>query len=204
MGEQRAPAGGAEGRPGGVVVVAASAGGPAALTRLLERLPPDFPLPVIVVQHLQPGRPSALARILGVHSSLPVSEARDGEPVLSGHVYVSPPNYHLTLERGGRLRLSDAPPIHFLRPAADILFTSAAESFGAGVIAVVLSGTGSDGAAGARSVREHGGRVVAQDRATSEFFGMPSATIAHGDADYVLSLNEIGDRLKEMSTGAAG
>lgn len=186
----------------GVVVIAASAGGPRALFSLLEQLQPGFPLPVIVLQHLQPERRSLLATLLGRRCRLPVTEATDGEPLRPGHVYVAPPDRHLSIEQGGTLRLSSSPKLHFLRPAADILFQSAADVFDGNVIAVVLSGTGTDAAAGAHAIRKQGGRVIVQDRATAEFFGMPGTVIARGDADAVMPLHEIGGRLATMAAEA--
>lgn len=186
-------------RPGRVVVIAASAGGPNALLDLVGQLDAAFPLPIVVIQHLQPGRPSMLAGLLARRSTLPVSEAKDGESLQPGHLYLAPPDRHLSIQPGPILRLTESPKIHFLRPAADILFQSAADVFDGDVIAVVLTGSGTDGAAGAHAIRKSGGRVIVQDQASSEFFGMPSAVIAGGDADAVVPLREIGHCLAAMT-----
>jgi two-component system chemotaxis response regulator CheB len=114
--------------------------------------------------------------------------AEEGDRLSSGWVFVAPPNYHLLVHAGGGLSLSQSELIHFLRPSADNLFESVAATFPDRAIAVVLSGTGSDGARGVRAIKKAGGTVIAQDQDTSEFFGMPSAAIATGCVDIVLPL----------------
>ncbi len=114
--------------------------------------------------------------------------AEGGDRLTGGSVFVAPPNYHLVVDPGGTLALTQSELIHFLRPSADILFESVANSFPGRAIAVVLSGTGSDGAKGVKAIKNTGGTVIAQDEDTSEFFGMPSAAIATGSVDIVLPL----------------
>lgn len=185
-----------------LVVVASSAGGPNALAELLNGLPQDFSLPIVIVQHMLRTRPSLLAKVLGRSSHLPVRQLEDGDCVSGGQVYLAPPDHHVYFDDEGRLRLSEAAPLHFLRPAADILFESAAKHFGGRVIAVILSGSGTDGMAGAAAIRGAGGRVIAQDEKTSAFFGMPGAAIESGNVDYVKPLNEIGPLLLALSAKA--
>src|SRR5262245_13738602 len=174
-----------------LVVVAASAGGLSALATVLEKLPRDFPLPVAIVQHVDPNHESLVASILGRRTTLPVHQARDHESMESGHVYVAPPGMHMVVEPGFAVHLTHSAPVHFNRPSADMLFQSAARSCGP-VIAVILTGSGSDGAAGAGAVRDAGGVVIAQDEATSAFFGMPHAAIHSGVVQYVLPIDDIG------------
>ena len=178
-----------------VVVVASSAGGLAALTSLLSGLPASFPVPVLLVQHLDPRHRSLLADMLGRCTELPVKMAEGGDRLSGGSVFVAPPNYHLLVDPGGTLSLTQSELIHFLRPSADILFESVARNFPGRAIAVVLSGTGSDGARGVKAIKSTGGTVIAQDEDTSEFFGMPSAAIATGSVDIVLPVALIGPAL---------
>src|SRR5438270_1869100 len=171
-----------------IVAVASPAGGLAALTSLRSALPASFPAPVLLVQHLAPRHKSLLADMLSRCTELPVKMAEGGDRLTGGSVFVAPPNYHLVVDPGGTLSLTQSELIHFLRPSADILFESVANSFPGRAIAVVLSGTGSDGAKGVKAIKNTGGTVIAQDEDTSEFFGMPSAAIATGSVDIVLPL----------------
>jgi two-component system, chemotaxis family, protein-glutamate methylesterase/glutaminase len=178
-----------------IVALASSAGGLGALTSVLSGLPQGFPAPVVLVQHLDPRHRSLLADLLSRRTELAVKMAADGDRVTAGSVFVAPPDHHLLVAPGGRLTLSQSELIHFLRPCADILFESVAASFPARAIAVVLSGTGSDGAKGVEAIKRTGGAVIAQDEASSEFFGMPSAAIATGAVDAVLPLAAIAPAL---------
>jgi two-component system chemotaxis response regulator CheB len=181
------------------VALAASAGGLSALTEVLSSLPPDFAAPVLVLQHLSPNYRSWLSEILGRRVALPVVEVRGGERLEAGRVYVAPPDHHLLVEAEGLLDLSDVARVQFVRPSADLLFASLAESWGAGAIAVVLTGTGRDGAKGVRAIKERGGTVIAQDEASADFFGMPDAAFRTGMVDRVLPLDEIAPVLIELT-----
>jgi two-component system chemotaxis response regulator CheB len=185
-----------------VIGVAASAGGLAALSALLQALPAGFPAAVLVVQHLDPRHKSLLADILQRRSGLTVRQARGGERLAPGDIYLAPPDHHLLVDAGGTLSLSTAERVRHVRPSADLLFAALAESFGPRAVAVVLSGSGRDGADGVLAVKRAGGTVIVQDVATSEFTGMPEAAIASGAADRVLPLPEIGAALVELA--AAG
>jgi two-component system chemotaxis response regulator CheB len=178
-----------------VVALASSAGGLRALEEVLSGLPADFPAATVVVQHLDPRHRSLMADILGRHTALRVKQAEDGESVVPGTVFIAPPNKHLLVNPGGRLSLSDSELVHFVRPSADLLFESVAGSFRDRAIAVVLTGTGSDGAMGVRAIKKVGGTVIAQDKATSEFFGMPGSAIQTGEVDFILPLLEIAPAL---------
>ena len=181
-----------------VVALAASAGGIQALSHVLAALPPSFPAAVVVLQHLSEQNPHVMAKIFARRSVLPVVEARAGDVLTAGRVFVAPPGRHLLVGPAGILAFSDALPVHFVRPAADVLFASLAESLGARAIAVVLSGSGFDGADGVKVIKRHGGLVLVQDRTTSEVFGMPSAAAATGCADRVLPLQDIAPALIDL------
>lgn len=184
-----------------VVAVATSTGGLAALRQILAALPVDFPAAVVVVRHIPPDHKSMLAEILGKWIDLPVTEAQDGDRLHPGTVAIAPPNRHLLVSSGGTLHLSDALPVHFVRPSADVLFMSIAQNIRHRAIAVVLTGGDSDGASGAQEIKRAGGVVIAQDEATSEVFGMPRATIATGCVDFVLPLNKIATTLMMLIRG---
>jgi two-component system chemotaxis response regulator CheB len=174
-----------------LVAVASSAGGITALSQLLGALPADFPVPVLIVQHLDRRHETVLAQVLARRAQLPVKLAEAGERADPGTVYVAPPNKHLLVGAGGLLNLSDSELVHFVRPSADLLFESVAGAFGARAIACVLTGTGRDGAMGVSAIKARGGTVIAQDPASAEFNGMPQAAVASGAVDYVLPLGEI-------------
>lgn len=182
-------------RPSGasfdIIAMAASAGGLTALSRVLAALPVDFPAVIVVVQHLDPRHRSLMADILSRRTPLRVKQAEEGEKVGTATVYIAPPNRHLLVNSDGTLSLSQSEMVHFLRPSADLLFESVAASYRERAIAVVLTGTGSDGAMGVQAIKKMGGTVIAQDEVSSEFFGMPSAAIHSGSVDFVLPLDEI-------------
>lgn len=177
-----------------VVVIVASAGGIEALTKVLSQLPAALPAAVLVVQHLRSDIPTHLHEHLGRHSRLRVCLAQDGLPVEEGVVYVAVPGQHLRVEKG-HLVLTLEEAVHHVRPSADVLFSSAAEAFGDRVVAVVLSGTGRDGAYGCQKIKEKGGSTLAQDEETSRHFDMPKAAIDTGAIDYVLPLGEIAGKV---------
>jgi two-component system, chemotaxis family, protein-glutamate methylesterase/glutaminase len=132
---------------------------------------------------------------LNRHTALTVKEAEAGDMLVPGTAFIAPPNKHLLVNPGGTLSLSDSELVHFVRPSADLLFESVAGSFKERAIAVVLTGTGNDGAMGVRAIKKMGGTVIAQDEATSDFFGMPGGAIQTGNVDFVLPLNEIAPAL---------
>lgn len=187
--------------PRHVVAIAASAGGLAALSEVLAALPADFAAPILVVQHLDPNHRSWMAEILSRRTGLRVLQVQGGERLAAGTVFLAPPDRHLLIGADGVLALADTVQVQYSRPSADILFISLAESWGAGAIAVVLTGTGHDGAQGVRAVKDHGGMVIAQDKASAEFFGMPGAAIHTGAADLVLPLLSIAPALLRLTAG---
>ena len=179
-----------------VAIIAASAGGLSALTTVLGSLPPDFPLPIVIVQHIDPHHVSQVAAILGRRTCLRVKEAAQDDVLAAGNVYVAPPDFHAEF-LGGAIMLTHTPPVHFARPSADPSFLSGAAQ--GRVIGVVLSGAGVDGAAGVVAIKAAGGVVIAQDEATADHFGMPQAAIETGAVEHVLPLAEIGPALTALA-----
>jgi two-component system chemotaxis response regulator CheB len=181
-----------------LVVVGASLGGPRALAALLRALPPDFPAPIAVVQHIADGFTEGLASWLGTETHLDVREARDGDPLRPGRVVLAPTGRHLLVAEGVA-RLSDAPPVDTFKPSVTPLFVSAARVYGPRACGVILTGMGRDGADGLKAIKDAGGPTLAQDEATSAVFGMPRAAIELGAVDRVLPLDDISRALVELT-----
>lgn len=180
-----------------MVALVASAGGLAALSTVLAALPAAFPAAVLVLQHLEAGRQSVLSQILRARTALEVCEAADGEPLRAGTAYVAPSGRHLRVSPARRLQLTDTEKVEHSRPSADVLLRSLAAA-GGPVVAVVLTGRGRDGAAGSLLVHQGGGTVLAQDRATSEHYGMPGAASLAGGVDRELPLDAIAPALVRL------
>jgi two-component system, chemotaxis family, protein-glutamate methylesterase/glutaminase len=174
-----------------VIAIASSAGGLKAVSLVLSALPAGFPSSIVVVQHLDPRHRSLMAHILSRRTVLSVKEAEEADRLAPGSVYIAPPNKHVLVNPDATISLSQSELVHFVRPSADLLFESVAGSFKERAIALVLSGTGSDGSMGVQAIKKMGGTVLAQDESSSEFFGMPYAAIQTGCVDFVLSLTEI-------------
>jgi two-component system chemotaxis response regulator CheB len=187
--------GGVTSAPVSVVGVAASTGGPAALYRLLELLPPRLAVPVLVVQHMADGFTPGLAKWLATATPLRVTLAEHGEPLAGGTIYVAPDGCHLGVSPKDRVDLGGSPPVAGFRPSASVLFASLAESYGARAGAVVLTGMGSDGLEGARALRNAGAWVLAQDAQSSAVFGMPRAVAEAGLATSVGTVEQLAYRL---------
>jgi len=178
-----------------VVVVASSTGGPNALAHVLAAMPARLGAAVLVAQHMPPGFTASLARRLDALCALPVREAIHGEPLETDRVYLAPGGLHLVVDEvdgAPRAMLDVGAPLWGVRPAADLLFASAARVFGARVVGVVLTGMGRDGAAGLRDVRGAGGSALVQDRSSCVVFGMPQAALDAAGADRVVPLAELG------------
>lgn len=182
----------------GIVAITASAGGVEALSKVLSGLPPDFPVPIVVVQHMSPHHPSMLPEILARRCAIAVKQAEEGDALKSGTAFIAPPDQHLLVNGDGTLSLSHSDLVHFVRPSADLLFESVAASHGERAIAVVLTGTGSDATMGVQAVDKMGGWVIAEDPETADFAGMPRAAVETGAVDEVLELGEIAGRLVEL------
>jgi two-component system, chemotaxis family, protein-glutamate methylesterase/glutaminase len=174
-----------------VVAIVGSAGGIRALQVVLGGLPAELDACVIVVVHLSPLGPSVLPAILARATGLRVEPAVGAMPLEAGVVLVAPPDAHVIVEADGTLHLDHSELVHHVRPSADVLLLSLAQNHRGPCTAVILSGTGIDGAAGAAAVKRAGGHVLAQDEATSQYFGMPGAAILAGGVDEVLPLDGI-------------
>lgn len=179
-----------------VIGIAASTGGPSALRRLLADLPPQLP-PVLVVQHMASGFVTGFAAWLAQAISARVSVAVDGEPMTAGKIVIGPDDRHLVVDAQRRIRLVDSPPVNGHRPSADILFTSLAERYGAGVLGIVLTGMGSDGAEGLGRIRRAGGTTLAQDQGSSVVYGMPAVAADRGAVQHVVPLESLGEVVGE-------
>ena len=192
-----------------VVVIGVSTGGPAALDTVLGALPGDFPLPILIVQHMPELFTGLLAERLNGRCRLRVREAVEGDEVRSGTIFIARGNWHLEVLAPARpngqptLHLNQGPPENHCRPAVDVLFRSIAEVYGADVLAVVLTGMGSDGLSGCRVLRVNGAAVLAQDQSTSAVWGMPGAVAAAGLAHRVLPLEAIAPEMVRLAVRSA-
>ena len=184
-----------------LIVIGGSWGGMRALTTVLDALPADFELPLVVAQH----RPvttgdELLEHVLARSSKLPVVGATDKEPIEPGRVYVAPADYHLLVEPG-HLALSADAPVEFSRPSIDVLFESAADVYGKGLLGIILTGWNQDGADGLQAVHRAGGLTIVQNPDTAEAPVMPQAALARTAVDYILNLEEIAALLAALPAG---
>jgi two-component system chemotaxis response regulator CheB len=188
------------------LVIAASTGGPPALRRLFDQLGGDWRTPILIAQHMPAEFTRTLARLIDQVTPFEAREAVAGEAVKPGVIYVAPGAYHLTVRRGATgqvvTALDQEPPINWCRPSADPLLASAAEVWGAGAVGLVLTGMGHDGRDGAAVLAAKGGRIIAQDEASSVVWGMPGAVVEAGLAERVLALDDIAPFLAGLARGA--
>ncbi len=189
-------------QPPAIVAIGASTGGPQALFRIMRDLGAGFPLPILITQHM----PATFLPILAEHitrlGGVPCHEAREGERIEAGKAYLAPGDRHLLVAGDAsapRVSLSAAPPENFCRPAVDPMFRSAAAVFGGRILAVVLTGMGHDGLAGARQIVQKGGVVLAQDEATSVVWGMPGSIVQADLASAVLPIDQMAQRIVSLS-----
>jgi len=174
-----------------LLAIGTSTGGPNALAELIPAIPGDFPVPIVIVQHMPPVFTRLLAGRLNDKSQLKVQEGRPGQVIAPGEAWIAPGDYHMTVERlanSVRLATNQDPPENSCRPAVDPLFRSVATGFGSNVLAVVLTGMGYDGVIGAQHIRERGGQVYVQDEASSVVWGMPGQVAAAGFANAIYPL----------------
>jgi two-component system, chemotaxis family, protein-glutamate methylesterase/glutaminase len=178
-----------------VVAIGTSTGGPNALTALIPQFPADFPVPIVIVQHMPPLFTRLLADRLNALGRLQVQEGKEGQKLQRGQVWIAPGDYHMTVARKAGefvLSLNHDPQENSCRPAVDVLFRSVAQSYGANALAVVLTGMGADGTRGSAAIREAGGEVVVQDEASSVVWGMPGSVVAARLADHIYPLDGMG------------
>lgn len=176
-----------------MLVIGLSAGGMPLVKQLLAALPKDYPLAIAIVAHLPQGYESNLAQILNAVTDLSVTMVRDKQPIVAGHVYVAPPDYHLLIEQSTpcTFALSEDEPVKSVRPSIDVLFSSAAEAFESELCAVILSGANSDGAEGMVAVKQLGGLCMVLNPDEVEFNTMPNAVIQRVAVDYIASMEDI-------------
>jgi len=181
-----------------------STGGMEALRIILEVLPKDFPVPILVAQHISPHSDNYLAKFLDNACKITVREAEEKEKAIPGHVYLAPPNYHLLVEKDGFISLSVEARVSYARPSIDVLFESAADAYNRGLIGLILTGANSDGSKGLKRIKECGGLTIVQDPYTARAEAMPSAAIRATDIDYIIPLTEIGCLLSKIIIGKSG
>jgi two-component system chemotaxis response regulator CheB len=187
---------------GEIIVIGTSRGGLKALEEVLSGIGSDFVVPMVIVQHRRKDLETGLCEHLGRNSPLPVSEPEDKEPILAGHVYLAPSDYHLLIETKS-FALSTDPPINFARPSIDVLFESAAHEYKERAIGVILTGSNQDGAQGLAAIKSHGGVAIVEDPMTAAHRTMPDAALARSSPDWVLALHEIPSRLNALCSAIA-
>jgi two-component system chemotaxis response regulator CheB len=184
--------------PAQVLAIGASTGGPNALADVFRRLPADFPVPIVIVQHMPPMFTRLLAERLSAEYAIRVHEGSSGAVLQPGHAWIAPGDHHMMVVRDGlqvRTLLHQDPPENSCRPAVDVLLRSVAQAFGANSLTVILTGMGQDGLRGCEALYEAGGQILAQDEATSVVWGMPGHVARAGLADRVLPLSLLGDEI---------
>jgi len=182
------------------VVIGASAGAVEALSRILPALPADYPIPVLVVVHIPPDRTDLLASLFKAKCAIAVKEAEDKEPIRPGVIYFGPSDYHLQVEADRSVSLSADEPVYFSRPSIDVLFESAADAYGAGLVGVILTGANEDGAEGLAAVEAAGGAAVVEDPDLAFAATMPAAALARCIGARPLSLDAVADLLVGLGT----
>lgn len=177
------------------IVIGVSAGGMNAMKTILSSLPAEYGIPLILVQHIGPRSDGTWIRVLRDFSKIKIKEAEEKEKIEPGTVYVAPPNYHLLIEKDKTISLSTSERVNFSRPSIDVLFESASDAYGDGLIGIVLTGANSDGAKGLKKIKENGGLAIVQDPLYSEVSLMPESAIRAGPVDYILFLEKIAELL---------
>lgn len=180
------------------IVIGASAGGMDAIKQILISLPKSFGVPIIIVQHLNSHSDGYIVKYLNEICQINVKEADEKERVLSGNVYIAPPNYHLLAEKDGTLSLTVDNKENYSRPSIDILFESAAEVYRNELIGIILTGANKDGSKGLKRIKELEGITIVQDPSTAEADFMPKAAISAAEVDYILTLDEIYKKIVKL------
>jgi len=184
-----------------LVVMGTSSGGFQAVKCILALLDADFPLPLVIVQHIGYQPDDFLVRFLDKECRIKVKEGEGGETLLPAHVYLAPPDYHLLVEENMTLSLTSTERVNYARPSIDVLFESAAYALGSAVIGILLTGANSDGAHGIKTIREYGGLTIVEDPATAYADTMPRSALKLTPVDYVLALDKIGGFLNAYCRG---
>ncbi len=189
-----------------IVAIGTSTGGPVALKEVLSSIPKDFPLPIVVVQHMPPVFTRAFAERLNSSCPVAVKEAEEHDELVAGRVLIAPGDYHMIVDRAtgvARVHLHQREQVSGHRPSVDVLMHSVAREYGSRALAVIMTGMGRDGADGLHELHRRGGEVVAQDESTSVIYGMNREVIARGDADRVIPLERIADAIMQRAASAA-
>ena len=181
------------------IVMGTSAGGFQALSAILERLPKDYAVPIVVVQHRAKGSPDLFEEIMQRRCAIQIKQADEKEKIVPGSVYIAPPDYHLLIESDRTFSLSVEGPVQFSRPSIDVLFESAAMVYREKLVGIILSGSNGDGAEGISAISRMGGLTTAQDPAEAEYSAMPLASIGTSHVKRVLRLAAIGDLLVQLN-----
>ena len=181
------------------MVIGASTGGMNVLYRIFSTFPSSFALPIVVVLHRHPSSDNYLIAALNEKSMIPVKEAAEKEEIVQGVIYIAPPNYHLMIEDDRTFSLSVSELVNYARPSIDVLFDTAAETYGPKLIGIILTGANKDGSQGLKKIKEFGGLTIVQDPAYAEIGTMPRAAIAATKVDYVLTPEQIGTFLKKKN-----
>ncbi len=186
-----------------IIAIGASTGGTEAIREVLMPLPQNTP-GIVIVQHMPPKFTTAFAERLNQQCAMEVKEAQDGDSVVTGRALIAPGNYHMLLRRSGAryfVQVKTGPPVHHQRPSVDVLFNSAAQSAGANVVGIILTGMGADGAEGLLAMKERGAYTIAQDEASCVVFGMPREAIRRGATQKVLPLARIPEEIRRVLNG---
>ena len=183
------------------IVIGTSAGGLYALSVLLEKLQPDYPIPLIVVQHRYRDQKNLLEEVLQTKCKIKIRQADEKERIEKGHVYIAPPDYHLLVERDHTFSLSSDAAVSYSRPSIDVLFESAAVVYKRSLMGILLTGANTDGSAGMLAIKKYGGLTIAQSPAEAEYAYMPQAAIDKNAATLVLPLKEIQNIILENHPG---
>ena len=183
-----------------IISIAASTGGPAAVSYVLRHIPENTP-PILIVQHMQKGMTKLFAEGLNQECKIKVKEAEEGDSVQEGLALIAPGGFHMLVTKSGKINLNNSPPVNYVRPSADVVMKSAAKNYASKNIGVILTGMGVDGAKGIEAIKMKGGVTIAQDKKTCVVFGMPDAAIKTGCVDLVIPLESIP---KEIMTACEG
>jgi two-component system chemotaxis response regulator CheB len=185
-----------------VVAIGVSTGGPNALKKIIPALSPDFPVPILAVQHMPPNFTASLAESLDRLSGITVVEGKADQIIKNGVMYIAPGGFHMVVRQSGAtgkvLGLTNSPPVHNCRPAVDVLFRSVGQIYPKNVLTVILTGMGNDGAAGVAAIRRKGGYCIVQDQESAVVWGMPGAVVEKGDADEICPLHRVAGRITEI------
>ncbi|MEW6095025.1 MAG: chemotaxis response regulator protein-glutamate methylesterase [bacterium] len=178
-----------------IIGIASSTGGPKTVKKILSKLPVDFPIPIVIVQHISDGFTKGLVDWWNNECAIEIHEAKDGERLCQGVAYVAPSFVHMRVTKNGRIKLEDTPPVGGHRPSANVLLSSVAEAYPQTAIGIILTGMGDDGAIGIKAIKDAGGFTIAEDEESCAIFGMPRVAIEMGVVDKVMPLDDIPDEI---------